>query len=68
MIFEVPLAIISGIGTITSLLITAILGLAVHIFKKPVFKYHKFFAFLTVTLAIIHLILAYLLWFKGIQI
>lgn len=68
MIFGIPLAIIFGIATIISLLITASFGLAVFKYHKPVFKYHKFFAFLTVTLAIIHLILAYLLWFRGIQI
>ena len=68
MIFGIPLAIIFGILTLTSLLITASLGVAMYKFKKPVFKYHKFFAVLTVTLAIIHFILAFLLWFKDIRI
>jgi hypothetical protein len=68
MILGIPLAIWFGLLTITSVFTTASLGVAVQVFKKPVFKYHKFFAALTVTLAITHLILAYLLWFKGIQI
>jgi hypothetical protein len=68
MIFKIPLAVIFGILTILSVFTTASLGVAVYKFRKPVFKFHKFFAFLTITLAIIHLVLAYLLWFKGIII
>ena len=68
MIFQLPLAIIFGILTIISLFTTASFGITIHVFKKNVFKFHMFFAFLTLTLAIIHLILAYLLWFKGIVI
>jgi len=68
MIFGIPLAIILGILTFTSLLITASLGVAMYKFKKKVFKYHRFFAALTVTLAITHFILAFLLWFKDIRI
>lgn len=68
MIFPLPLAIIFGISTIISLFTTACFGIAVHVFNKNVFKFHMFFAFLTLTLAIIHLILAYLLWFRGISI
>jgi len=68
MILFLPLAIIFGILTIISLFITASLGIALHKFNKNVFKIHMFFAFLTLTLAIIHLILAYLLWFKGLNL
>ena len=68
MILGIPLAIWLGILTITSLFTTLLLGIAMHVFHKPVFKYHKFFAYLTGILAIIHLIFAYLLWSKGIQI
>lgn len=68
MILNLPLAIWFGILTIISLFVTASLGIAVHMFKKNVFKIHMFFAFLTLTLAIIHLIFAYLLWFRGIPI
>jgi hypothetical protein len=68
MILPIPLAIIFGFLTILSLFITAGLGIAVHKYHKPVFRFHKFFAFLTITLAIIHLVLAYLLWFSGIAI
>ncbi|MFA4952755.1 MAG: hypothetical protein WC584_00880 [Candidatus Pacearchaeota archaeon] len=52
MIFEIPLVIILGIATIVSVFITASFGMAMHIFKKDVFKYHKLFASLTITLAI----------------
>jgi len=68
MILSLPLAIWFGILTIASLFITAGLGIAVHKFHKNVFNFHMFFAFLTLTLAIIHLILAYLLWFRGLNI
>ncbi|VVB77774.1 Uncharacterised protein [uncultured archaeon] len=68
MALSLPLAIVFGILTIISLFITAIFGLAMHKFHKKVFKFHMSFAFLTLILAIIHLILAYLLWFKGIII
>lgn len=68
MIANIPLAIWFGILTIISLFTTASLGIAVHKFNKNVFRLHMFFAFLTLTLAIIHLIFAYLLWFKGIRI
>jgi hypothetical protein len=68
MIVNIPLAIWFGISTIISVFITASFGIAVHAFKKNVFGFHIFFAFLTLTLAIIHLILAYLLWFRGIII
>ncbi len=66
MLFGPPLAIWFGIFTIISLFITASLGIAVHIFRKNVFKNHMFFAFLTLTLALIHLVLAIMLWFFGI--
>jgi hypothetical protein len=68
MIFPIPLAIIFGILTILSLFITASLGIAVHIFKKNIFKFHMTFAFITITLAVIHLVLAFMLWFMGIVI
>jgi hypothetical protein len=69
MIFGIPLAIWLGILTFISLFITASFGIAVFKFNKShLFKYHKAFAFVTVTLAICHLIFAFLLWFKGISI
>jgi len=68
MVFIFPIAIWFGILTIISAFITASFGIAVHKYNKPVFRYHMFFAFLTLILAIIHLTLAYLLWFKGIVI
>ena len=68
MILNVPLAIWFGMLTGASLFTTASLGIAVHVFKKKVFRYHKFFAGLTVSLAIIHIILAVLLWFFSIYI
>jgi hypothetical protein len=68
MILGIPLAIWFGILTIISLVITGILGLAVYKFKKNVFKYHMFFAFLTISLAIVHLIFGVMLWFFGIVI
>jgi len=48
-----PLTIILGILTITSLFTTATLGY-LSTKGKPVFKYHRFFAFLTIILAITH--------------
>jgi hypothetical protein len=68
MILNIPLAIWFGILTIISLFTTAGLGIAVHIFQKNVFNYHKIFAFTTLALALIHLTLAVMLWFYGISI
>jgi hypothetical protein len=64
----IPLAIWFGVATIISLFITLLLGIAMHKFRKNVFRYHMFFAGLTGTLAIVHLILAYMLWFMGISL
>ncbi len=68
MVFGIPLAIWAGILTIISLFTTAGFGIAYHVYKRPVFSKHKFFAFLTLTLALIHAVLAILLWFFGIAI
>jgi hypothetical protein len=45
-----------------SLITTAGLGLALHK-GKPVFKWHRFFAFLTIALAIIHAISVLILYY-----
>lgn len=66
MVFGIPLAIWFGVMTIISAGITFSLGIAMHFFRKDVFRYHAFFAFTTIILAIIHAVLAYFLWFKGI--
>lgn len=66
MILGLPLAIWFGFLTIISLFITAIFGIAFHVYRKNVFGYHKFFAFLTITLAIVHGILAFMFYFLGI--
>jgi len=68
MILGIPLAIWFGILTIISVFITAGLGIAMHSYKKDVFEYHKFFAFLTLVLALVHATLAVMLWFFGISI
>jgi hypothetical protein len=68
MLFNIPTAIWLGFITITSLFITLSLGVAMYNFKKNVFRYHRFFAFLTGSLAIIHMIFAILLWFYGVLI
>ena len=57
MILNIPLAIWFGILTFISLITTGSLVIAMHRFHKPVFKYHRFFAFLTIILAVIHVIL-----------
>jgi hypothetical protein len=69
MIFGIPLAILLGILTFISLITTALFGIAVFKFGKAnLFRYHKFFAFTTITIAVIHFVFAFLLWFKGIVI
>jgi hypothetical protein len=52
-----PITIFFGILTIISLFITTALGLIYHYLHRPVFRYHKLFALITVILAIIHTIL-----------
>jgi len=56
-ILGIPLAILLGILTITSLFTTASFGFVYHYLHKPVFRYHRFFAIFTIFLAIIHAIL-----------
>jgi hypothetical protein len=68
MILGIPLAIWFGILTIVSVFITAFFGVAMHVFRKNVFGYHKFFAALTVILAVVHATLAFLLWFYAVTI
>ncbi len=68
MLFNIPTAIWLGIITIISLFITTYFGIAMFYLKKNVFKQHKIFAFFTVSIAIIHLIFAILLWFFGMLI
>jgi len=68
MLLNIPTAIWLGFLTFISLLITASLGIAMIYFKKNVLKYHKPFAFLTLLLAIVHLVFAILLWFFGVLI
>lgn len=60
-----PLAVWFGILTIISLFVTTFLGMAVHRGKR-VFKHHRFFAFLTLTLAIIHITLVIFEIYLGI--
>lgn len=66
MFLGLPLAVWFGIMTFTSLFTTLSLGIATHM-GKPVFKYHRFFAFTTATLALTHLTLVILL-LKGILV
>ncbi len=68
MLFGIPIAVLLGFLTIILLFTTATFGILVHVYKKPVFKYHKLFAFLTLISAVAHLILAFLLWFYGITL
>jgi hypothetical protein len=68
MILHLPIAIWFGMLTIISLFTTASLGIASLVFKKNVFNFHKFFAFTTLGLALLHLILGVMLWFFGVVI
>jgi hypothetical protein len=68
MLPNIPLAIWFGIATIASLFTTFSLGIALYVYKKPVFNYHRFFAFLTIILAGVHVTLSILLWFFGVSI
>jgi len=52
----VTIPVILGASTYISLITTFSLGIAMHKFHKPVLKAHKFFAFLTVVLATIHMV------------
>ncbi len=45
--------ILLGIATLISLLVTITFGILMKK-GKPVFKYHKFFAYLTLVLSLIH--------------
>jgi hypothetical protein len=68
MVFVFPLAIWLGFVAITSLFTTVSLGVSMYYFKKNVFKYHRFFAFFTASIAVVHFIFAVLLWFYGVLI
>lgn len=66
MLLNMPLAIWFGLFTIISLFTTFSFGIALHFFKKRVFKYHMTFAFITVSLAVIHAILVVYWMYFGI--
>ena len=68
MILGIPLAVWLGFVTLASLITTFSLGIAMHVYRKDVFKFHKFIAFLTIFLVMIHAVLAFFLWFYGIVI
>jgi uncharacterized membrane protein len=68
MILNIPLAIWFGFATGAFFILTVTFGILFFYFKKPLFPYHKYFAFITIALAVIHIILAVLLWFFGITI
>jgi len=68
MILNTPLAIWFGALTFIFLILTFSFGIAFHVFRKNVFNLHKIFAFVTLILAIIHVIFALMLWFSGIVI
>ena len=67
MVFIFPIAIWFGIFTFLSLVITLSLGIAFHRYHKPVFRYHRFFAFLTLLLALIHITYVILKTYFGIS-
>jgi len=48
--------VLLGISTIISLFFAAGFGLIFHRLKRPVFRFHKFFAYLTLALATTHAI------------
>ena len=50
-----PLTVWLGIFTFISLFTTATFGRLTRM-GKPVFKYHRFFAYLTLILAVIHVV------------
>jgi hypothetical protein len=64
MAFGMQIAITLGALTFISLFTTVSLGILYYHFKKNVFKYHRFFAFTTASLAILHAIFVYL-WLSG---
>jgi len=67
MILGIPLAIWLGILTLILLLTTLSLGIALHFFRKNVFRYHMYFAFATGIMAVVHMVFAVALWFFGVQ-
>ena len=68
MLLNIPTAIWLGFVTLISLFVTLSLGVAMHRYKKNVFRYHRFFAFFTGTIAVIHAIFAIALYFFGILV
>jgi len=68
MVSGISLAAWLGVLTFLSLFTTVSLGIAYHRFHKPVFRFHRFFAFLTITLAIIHAVLVFLMLVYGIAL
>ncbi len=64
MLLKIPLAIWLGMLTFIFLVITIILGMLV-LKNKVKFRYHKFFAILTICVAVVHVVFAVLLWFFG---
>ncbi len=63
LIFGLRDTIFFGILTIILLFITAGTGIIFHYFHKPVFRFHRFFAYLTLAVALIHALLVFLAYF-----
>lgn len=67
MVLGYPLAMWIGIITFISLSLSIAFGIALHKYHKPVFRYHMLFAFLTIILAAIHVILVILMLYFGVS-
>ncbi len=65
MILGIPFLVVFGALTFLSLITTASLGVAMIRFGKDVFKAHRFFAFFTLSVAVIHVTLASVFFFTG---
>lgn len=68
MLFGIPLVIWFGFLTIIGLFAAAVTGVMMVYFRKPVLGWHKVLALLTVILAVVHAVFAFLLWLFGIAV
>jgi len=68
MLLGIPLALWLGMLTLILLVIAFSLGIAVMKFGKPVLKHHVRMAVIAMSLAVVHAIIAALLWFFGLAI
>ena len=68
MLLDVPLAIWVGIVAMAFVILTFMFGLERKRLGQRWFRYHRYLAYASIVLLLVHAVLAFMLWFMGIVI